>query len=211
MRGIFITLEGPEGAGKSSQAKRLAAALRRAGRRVVTVRDPGATRLGLQLRRMLLHRHALKLSSMTEAMLFIAGRIQLVDERIRPALAQGAVVICDRFHDSTVSYQGFGGGADVAWLDQMGRHAIGGLMPDLTIVLDVPPSVGFARLRRSRDRMESKHAAFYRRVRQGFLTLARCEPRRIRVIDAAQSPSAVAAAILRGVRPLLPTRHASRS
>jgi len=189
-RGFFITFEGPEGSGKSSQARRLAQALRRAGRRVVFVRDPGSTALGRRLRRVLLHdRRAL--SPMTEALLFIAGRLQLVEEFIRPALARGCVVVCDRFHDSTVAYQGFGGGGDIRFLEQAGRNAIGGLLPDLTILLDVPTAVGFARLTHRRDRMERKPRAFHRRVRQGFLRLARRQRRRFVILDATQSPSTI--------------------
>jgi dTMP kinase len=187
----LITLEGPEGSGKSSQARWLVAWLRRQGLPVVAARDPGSTALGRRLRGALLHDEQLALTPLTEALLFIAGRIQLVDELIKPALAQGKVVVCDRFHDSTVAYQGFGGGLDVKWLDAIGRRAIGGLMPDLTIVLDVPTSVGFARLHRSRDRMERKALAFHRRVREGFRRMAAREPRRIVVVDASQPAARV--------------------
>ena len=198
-RGFFITFEGPEGSGKSSQARRLAQALTRAGRRAVFVRDPGSTALGRRLRRVLLHERR-ALSPMTEALLFIAGRLQLVEERIRPALAQGGIVVCDRFHDSTVAYQGFGGGGDIRWLEQAGRNAIGGLLPDLTILLDVPTAVGFARLTHRRDRMERKPRAFHRRVRQGFLRLARRQRRRFVVIDATRPQAAIQQHVLRAVR-----------
>ncbi len=189
-RGFFITLEGPEGSGKSTQAKRLAAALRRCGRRVVEVRDPGTTGLGTRLRAVLLHERR-PVSAMAEALLFIAGRVQLVEERIRPALARGAVVVCDRFHDSTMAYQGDAGGVKVAWLDHMGRQAVGGLMPDVTIVLDLPPQAGLSRVRGAKDRMERKPLAFPRRVRAGYRRIARAEPRRVVVVDATQAPAAV--------------------
>jgi len=189
-RGFFITLEGPEGSGKSTQAKRLAAALRRCGRRVVEVRDPGTTGLGTRLRAVLLHERR-PVSAMAEALLFIAGRVQLVEERIRPALARGAVVVCDRFHDSTMAYQGDAGGVKVAWLDHMGRQAVGGLMPDVTIVLDLPPQAGLSRVRGAKDRMERKPLAFHRRVRAGYRRIARAEPRRVVVVDATQAPAAV--------------------
>lgn len=189
-RAVFITLEGPEGSGKSTQLRWLAQRLRRTGRRVVVLRDPGSTALGRSLRRVLLHSDA-ALSPLAEALLFIGGRVALVDERIRPALAKGSVVLCDRFHDSTVVYQGFAGGIDPVWLDRVGRRAIGNLMPDLTVILDVPVSQGFARLRRNHDRMERKQRAYHERVRRGFLAQARRDPRRIKVIDATHAPGRI--------------------
>ena len=193
-RGFFITLEGPEGSGKSSQAKRLVGWLRRKGCRVEFVRDPGSTALGRALRNALLHSPA-TMSPLMEALLFIGGRVQLVEERIRPALRRGSVAVCDRFHDSTVVYQGDGGGVPAALLEHAGRRAIGGLMPSLTIVLDVPTEIGFRRLRRAHDRMERKTRAFHRRVRAGFLRLAKREPRRFVVINATQAPQAIASQI----------------
>ncbi|MBI3011098.1 MAG: dTMP kinase [Candidatus Omnitrophica bacterium] len=190
VRGCFITVEGPEGSGKSSQSRALVRTLKRAGYQVAWVRDPGSTALGRSLRRLLLETSA-SLSPVAEALLFIGGRVQLVEQVIRPALAKGRVVVCDRFHDSTVAYQGFGGGLDVAWLDRLGRSAIHGVMPHLTILLDIPTAVGFRRLQRRRDRMERKTRAFHQRVRSGYLRLATREPRRFVVIDASRSPEAV--------------------
>ncbi len=194
--GFFITLEGPEGSGKSSQGRWLVRALRRAGCQAVFIRDPGSTALGRALRRLLLQSDA-ALSPMAEALVFIGGRVALVEERIRPALRRRQVVVCDRFHDSTVAYQGFGGGLDVRWLDRVGRRAIGGCLPSLTILLDVPTAQGFARLHRGRDRMERKALAFHRRVRAGYLRLARREPTRVVVIDASQPADAVRAQLLK--------------
>ena len=182
-RGCFITVEGPEGSGKSSQARWLVRMLRRRGCAVVFLRDPGSTALGRSLRRALLHA-SVSLSPLTEALLFIGGRVQLVEERIVPALRKGQIVVCDRFHDSTIAYQGYGGGVDDPWLDRLGRTAIRGVMPSLTILLDVPPRVGFARLRRSLDRMERKDRAFHQRVRAGYRRSAKREPKRFVVIDA---------------------------
>ena len=185
-KSFFITFEGPEGSGKSTQARWVVQRLRRAGRRVLFLHDPGSTALG----RALLHTTA-PLSPMAEALLFIGGRVALVEKRIKPALAKGQMVVCDRFHDSTVVYQGFGGGLDVPWLDCLGRAAIGGVTPDLTIPLDVPTTLGFSRLRRHRDRMERKTRQFHQRVRRGCLQLAKRDPRRIIVVDATRSPRAV--------------------
>ena len=198
-RGVFITFEGPEGSGKSSQARWLAQALTRDGCRVTRLCDPGSTSLGRALRRLLLETRA-DLSPLAESLLFIGGRAQLVEERIRPALAQRRVVVCDRFHDSTVAYQGFGGGLDVRWLDRLGRSALRGVMPHLTVLLDIPSGLGFARLHRRRDRMERKAAAFHRRVRAGFLRLSRREPRRFVTVDASRPAAEVRTQIEAAVR-----------
>jgi dTMP kinase len=183
-RGLFITLEGPEGSGKSTQLRRLVRWLKGQGRTVVALRDPGSTAVGRATRAVLLHT-ACPLSPMAEALLFIGGRVQLVEELIEPALRRGRTVVCDRFHDATVAYQGFGGGLDVGWLNRLGRHAIGGRMPDLTILLDVPPRISFTRLARARDRIERKTRLFHERVYRGYRQLARTEPRRFMVVDAA--------------------------
>ena len=198
-RGIFITFEGPEGSGKSSQARWLAQALRRDGYRVTRLCDPGSTALGRALRRLLLETRA-DLSPLAESLLFIGGRVQLVEERIRPALARRRVVVCDRFHDSTVAYQGFGGGLDVRWLDRVGRSALRGMMPHLTVLMDIPSRLGFARLHRRRDRMERKAAAFHHRVRAGFLRLAAREPRRFVTVDASRPAREVRRQIEAAVR-----------
>jgi dTMP kinase len=123
--------------------------------------------------------------------LFIGGRVQLVEGVIEPALAEGQTVVCDRFHDATLAYQGFGGGVDVRWLDRVGRSAIHGVMPAMTFLLDIPTEQGFSRLHRSRDRMERKASGFHRRVRAGYLRLAAREPRRFVVVDASKSPEDV--------------------
>lgn len=193
-KGFFISLEGPEGSGKSTQTRWLIAALRRAGRKVVFLRDPGSTILGRQLRQVLLHSD-LELLPMMEAALFIGGRVALVEEKILPALRKGSMVVCDRFHDATVVYQGYAGGLSVPWLDRWGRKAIHGVMPRLTILLDLPVKQGFARLRRRHDRMERKEQAFHRRVRAGYRALARRQPQRIIVIDANRSQRTVRQAI----------------
>lgn len=193
-KGFFITLEGTEGSGKSSQARLLSAALRRQGLRVKTLRDPGSTRLGRSLRHVLLHAPG-AISSWQEALLFIGGRVRLVEERVTPALNRGEIVVCDRFHDATIAYQGYGGGLDVPSLSVLGRKAIGGVMPQLTVLLDLPTERGFARLRHKHDRMERKRLGFHRRVRNGYRRLAAQEPQRYIVLDATQSMAAIAADI----------------
>ncbi len=186
-RGFFITFEGPEGSGKSSQSRMLIRWLRQQGYHAIFLRDPGSTALGRTLRQVLLHA-AVPISPLVEALLFIGGRVQLVEEKIAPALAKGRVVICDRFHDATVAYQGFGGELNVPWLNRLGRSAIGGVMPQLTILLDVPPARGFARLRRAKDRIERKARVFHERVRAGYRKLAARERNRFVVLDATQPP-----------------------
>jgi dTMP kinase len=202
MGGLFLSLDGLDGTGKSTQCRLLADFLRAAGHRVTTCVDPGGTPLGAQLREILLHhRHDINLTS--EALLFMASRAQLVSSVIRPALAAGHVVIADRFLLANVVYQGHAGGLDVEQLWQVGRFGTGGLEPDLTLVLDLPP--GFAEARRSRpaDRLESRPAEFHVRVREGFLIEAARLPDRIRVIDASPPPDVVQAAIQRELKPLL--------
>jgi len=192
--------------------------LKRQGHRVVFLRDPGSTALGRKLRQVLLHA-TVPLSPLAEALLFIGGRVQLVEEKIRPALARGLVVICDRFHDATIAYQGFGGELDVPWLNRFGRAAIVGVMPRLTILLDVPPAKGFARLRRAKDRIERKARTFHERVRAGYRKLAARERNRFVVLDASQPPDAIQQRIRHAVMQrldngsgwrVLPLRHPSR-
>lgn len=199
LRGVFISLDGPEGSGKSTQARRLVAGLRQAGYRVTFLRDPGSTPLGRSLRRLLLYTRE-PLPALTEALLFIGGRVRLVEDKIMPALRQGRVVVCDRFHDSTVVYQGYGGGVPVEQLDRIGRRAIGGLMPSLTLLLHVEARRGFARLRRAKDRMERKADGFHQRVARGYLAWARRQRPRIAVIDAARPVDVVQQDVRRLVR-----------
>jgi dTMP kinase len=194
-RGLFITLEGPDGSGKTSQAARLGAALEAEGREVVLLREPGGTALGEGLRELLLHREDMPIDPLADALLFNAARAQLVSEVIRPALAAGKTVLCARFADSTLAYQGYGAGLDLDTLKTLETIAIAATRPDLTILLDVPAETGLNRKRRGRGaltRFESRaDLAFHRRVRDGFLRLARAEPERWRVIDATQPRSIV--------------------
>jgi len=204
--GFFITLEGPEGSGKSSQSRWLVRLLREKGYALTFLRDPGTTALGRALRRVLLHVDQ-PLSPIQEAFLFIGGRVALIEERIVPALKRGRVVVCDRFHDSTMAYQGYGGELDVSWLQKLGRRAIDYQMPSLTILLDLPVEVGFCRLNRRPDRMERKTRVFHHRVRNGFLILAKKEPKRFALIDATQPIKEVRAQIKRVVLKRIGTEY----
>lgn len=190
-RGVFITFEGPEGSGKSTQIRRLAAWLRRRGRRVLVLREPGGTPLGERLRRVLLSRSTWNINPRADAFLYMTARAQLVEAVILPALARGVVVLCDRFLDSTLAYQGYGSGLDVDVLRRMGKVTTQGLAPDLTLLLDLPPAVGLRRIRGAKDRIERRAASFHARVRRGFLALARREPKRFRVLDARQPQAAI--------------------
>jgi dTMP kinase len=199
MRGLLVTLEGGEGSGKTTQAARLAAALDAAGLPVVAVREPGGTRLGEAVRQIVLDVGHHDLAAWAEANLYTAARAQLVKEVILPAMARGGVVVADRYADSTLAYQGAGRGLEMPVLGMM--QAMLKLRPDLTFLLDIEPEAGFARQARTAghvpDRMEMEDLVFHRRVRQGYLDLARADPERFHVVDAAQPEEAVAAELLR--------------
>jgi dTMP kinase len=172
--GFFLTLEGPEGSGKSTQAQLLAARLTAAGRRCVVTREPGGTALGERIRDVLLHSDELAPTPATDVLLFNAARAQLAAEVILPALKRGEFVICDRFVDSTLAYQGYGAGQPLTQLAQIIRFAIGNLRPDLTILIDLPVEEGLRRKEgQETTRFEERESVeFHRRVRAGFLSLA---------------------------------------
>jgi len=196
--GFFISFEGPEGGGKSTQIQRLAAALAEQGYVVWTTREPGGTRVGETIRPMLLgQRQAAQLSGWTEALLFTAARAQLVSEVIRPRLQRGELVLCDRFSDSTLAYQGHGRGLDLDALRRFQAQATGGLVPDLTLLLDLPVEAGLARIpRRAQDRLDRETIGFHERVHAGYRTMAAAEPQRWRVVDASSDPDEVARFVL---------------
>ena len=199
--GRFITLEGPEGAGKTLQAERLADALRARGSTVLLTREPGGTRLGDELRTVVLARDGGVIEPRTDALLFNAARAQLVGEVINPALVSGVTVVCARFADSTLAYQGYGAGVPLDELRVLAGIATQGLVPDLTLLLDIDPAIGLAR-KADADRTRFEHdfdVDFHARVRAGFLELAKGEPSRFRVIDASRDVDAVFAAILEAV------------
>jgi dTMP kinase len=182
-RGHLITIEGIDGAGKSTHARALAEALGQRGRRVLATFEPGATELGAALRRLLLAGDV-PLSTDAELLLFLADRADHVSRVIAPALAAGTIVICDRFTDSTLAYQGYGRDGDLTRLARWNAECSGGLVPDLTLLLDCPIGEGARRRHRADDRYQRRDADYHERVRQGFLALAAAAPERIRVIDA---------------------------
>jgi dTMP kinase len=192
-RGFFLALDGPDGGGKTTQVANLVAWLGEKGCDVVACRDPGGTALGDRIRGLLLdHDEHVALGLRAEMLLYMASRAQLVDERIAPALEAGKLVVCDRFLLANVVYQGHAGGLDVDDVWRVGGVATGGLMPDLTLVLDVIPEVATARLQGPRDRMEARGADFHRRVRSGFLRALKTYPAPFRLIDASVEPELVA-------------------
>lgn len=187
-RGRFVTLEGIEGAGKSTVARLVCATLERAGLRVRVTREPGGTPLAERVRQLVLEHGEEPLTPLTETLLMFAARALHVDGVIRPALASGTWVVCDRFTDATRAYQGSGRGVDPVLIEALAAAVHGDLIPDCTLLLDVPVATGLARARARTgahtDRFETETAAFFERVRAGYLALARAEPRRFRVIDA---------------------------
>ena len=199
--GVFITLEGPDGSGKSSLLQTLAAALRDAGCDVVATREPGSTPLGEQVRRLVLDTEPkIDRTGRADALLFAASRAQHVEEVIRPALARGAVVLCDRYADSSLAYQGAGSGVPMDELRAVQRFATGGLVPDLTVLLDLPVEAGLERKSAEVTRFEAYHdLAYHERVRAAFLGFAAEEPERYAVVDATLDAAGVLAAALEAV------------
>lgn len=198
LTGAFIVFEGPEGGGKTVQAQRLAASLEAAGCSVVLTREPGGTKLGEAIRKVLLERHDVAMLAETEALLMSAARAQHVREVIVPARADGRVVLCDRFIDSTYAYQGGGHGLNLEVLAEIQHFVTDGLEPDLKLLLDLPVDLGLGRRHAepaSLNRIDRADLAFHQRVREAYIILARGDPGRWAVIDAAGSPDAVAGAI----------------
>jgi len=204
-RGLFITLEGTEGCGKSTQAKLLGEHLRNQGYDTVETREPGGTPLAEKIRSLLLDRTDEPVAPETEAFLVLAARRQHVAQVIEPALARGSIVLCDRFIDSTLAYQGYARGLDIATLKRFNRLATQALMPDLTLVFDLPVSTGLARRRSAAElnRLDRESLRFHQKVRAGFLDLAKHHPKRIKVLSARTSKETVARAVARAVTPML--------
>ncbi len=194
-KGAFITFEGGEGSGKSTQARLLAGYLRNSQREVITTREPGGTPIGDAIRAILLNPDLSEMGNVTELLLLAASRAQNVHERVRPALERGSLVVCDRFTDSTLAYQGYGRDFDLELLRSLNRLATGGVFPDLTILLDIDPEIGLARAKEldkaeaeagQGDRFEQEELEFHRRLCRGFQELAAAEPERFRVIPVQQ-------------------------
>ncbi len=201
---MFITLEGIEGSGKTTQVQAIARWLTAAGHDCLSTREPGGTPIGGQIRSVLLHPDNSDLAPAAELLLYVADRVQHLETVVRPALAAGKVVVCDRYFDATLVYQGYARGLDKEMIRQLHQLACKGLTPDLTLLLDLDPEAGLARAWRRIDsstthvmesRFEKEKMLFHQRVRAGYLDLARREPQRFAVIDAAVDPQAVAVQI----------------
>ena len=210
MPGLFITFEGGEGSGKTTQLKALLAHMRSAGRAAIETRDPGGTPIGKQIRELLLDRENTRMAPVAELFLYEASRAQLVSEVIRPALAEGRIVLCDRFADSTVAYQGHGRGLDLDLITRLNGIATEGLRPDLTFLLDLDPAAGLARARQRmvqrnerHDRIEEELVSFHQRVQAGYHTIAAADGKRVVVLDASRGMGEIADRIRRRVEELL--------
>jgi len=190
---MFITFEGPEGSGKSTQLPMLAQFLEESGLPVVRTREPGGTKIGDQIREVLVRMDNTELHPRTEILLFLAARAQLVEELIIPSLQQGKIILCDRYGDSTLAYQGYGHGLDLETLRAMLQFATGGLKPDLTILLDVDVMTGLRRkkIKEEWNRLDAFELSFHERVRTGYHMLAGQDPERWKIVDATQDPDQV--------------------
>ena len=198
MTGLFITFEGPDGAGKTTQVEAFARALRQQGYDVLVTREPGGTPLSDKIRALLLDPAHKEMADATEVLLYAAARAQHVQEKVIPALQNGRIVVCDRFVDASIAYQGYGLGLAVAEIVEINRFAAAGLQPDRTYLLDIPVSVGRLRLgqRERLDRIEQKGEQYHQRVRNGFRQIAEQYPQRVRLIDANRSIEQVHAEIM---------------
>lgn len=203
---MFITLEGPDGSGKSMQIPALAEFIRSQGYEVLITREPGGTNIGDQIRQVIMKLDNTSMHPRTEILLFCAARAQIVEEVLRPALQRGVVVISDRYADSTLAYQGYGHGVDLEELNRLLKFTTGGLRPDLTLLLDVDAETGLRRRQSSGgewNRLDAYALSFHKRVREGYHQLAAAEPERWRTIDASQAPEMVQSCIQDVVRQAL--------
>ncbi len=202
-RGLLITFEGPEGSGKTTLIKGIAERMVACGEQPLLVREPGGTALGERIRNILLDPASEGMCAETELLLMVASRAQLVREKIEPALEAGMIILCDRFADASVAYQGFGRGLGEKLVHQLNAVALGGLEPDLTLLCMLPPEQGQQRLkRRATDRLDRETVEFHRRVHEGYQALAASGELRFRIIDAAAPPAAMLAEALEQLRRL---------
>ncbi|NQV04497.1 MAG: dTMP kinase [Candidatus Omnitrophica bacterium] len=183
-RGLFITFEGPEGSGKSTHSRLLCNFLRRKGFRVLYTREPGGTLISEKIRKVLLDPKNKGMDAATEMLLYMAARVETVKQKILPALEKQKLVVCDRFLDATVVYQGYAGGLDLKLIKNIGRLVTSGISPDLTFLLDIDVKHGLRRAGETKDRMERKSILYHKKVRKGYLAIAREEPRRMKVFSA---------------------------
>lgn len=205
-RGLFITFEGTDGAGKTTQIQRLSAELGQAGYDICLTREPGGTPISEQIRDMLLNPDHSEMAATTELLLYAASRAQHVSEVIKPALEAGKIVISSRFADAMVVYQGYGRGLDLERINRLNRIATEGVTPDVTFVLDLPVEIGLQRVQKSRgglDRLEREKIDFHQRLRDGYRALAQQEPQRLKIVDAQASPEKVYAQIMAAIQSLL--------
>ena len=182
MKGKFITLEGSEGSGKSTQSALIYDHLKKQGKDVVQLREPGGVKISEAIRNLLLDVKNEAMGNECETLLYMAARAQVVKEMIAPALKAGKIIICDRFLDSTIVYQGFGHGMDIEFIKKLGAFATGGIKPDLTLLFDIDTKEGLSRTNAKKDRIELRPLDYHERVRRGYLELAKREPERIKVI-----------------------------
>jgi len=203
MKGTFITFEGAEGSGKSTQAQLVHEYLKRRKKPVLFVYEPGAVKISEAIRRILLDTKNVRMSKECETLLYMAARAQLVKEVIAPALKKGKIVLCDRFLDSTIAYQGYGYGVFPTFIKQLGRFVTEGIQPDKTFLFDIEVKKGLSRKGQGKDRIELRSVAYHERVRRGYLKLARQEPNRIEVIKVNQSKEKIFQMVRRSIDRLL--------
>lgn len=196
MKGKFVTIEGPDGAGKTTQVKKISDYLKSRGFKVLVTREPGGTPLGEKLREVLLTSEGESPVPEAEALIYAASRAQLVKKVIEPALDKGFTILCDRFVDSSLAYQGWARGLGIEELARINGWFLQDIWPDLTIVLDIDPAQSLNRLSGKKDRLENETLDFHRKVREGFLKLKDLYPQRIKIVDAAQNPDAIFKTIL---------------
>jgi len=202
-KGLLITFEGAEGSGKSTQILSAYEFLKQTKKNVFILREPGGVKISEKIRDILLDVASEEMGHECETFLYMAARAQLVEEVIKPALNEGKIILCDRFLDSTIVYQGYGNGIDIPLIKKMGALATKGVVPDLTLVFDVDAEEGLSRIKRAKDRIEKRSLDYHNRVRQGYLELAKAEPQRVKVISAHQTKEEIQTIVRRYIEELL--------